>query len=304
MTHRTRGVVRAWCASGAIVLALAFAPSAARSQAWLPPEGSSAFAIDYTDTLHKYHYTPTGDEVDAGHTDSQVMSLSASYSPRDRVALGATLPVVRTRYRGESGHGGHHIDIDDGKWRTTVTDLLLTASFQAADGVVGLAPYVGVVIPTHDYPTLGHSAPGRGLEEFWLGAYAATSLHPWIPRTYVQLRGNYAFVEKVAGISHDRINAMLEIGYFVSPTVNLRALVSRQWTKGGIDVPIPVTDPLFPYHDQLAAEEFVNVGGGFTWVLDPRRSVYGLYMQAIEGENAHKVDHRVAIGFSYGVGGH
>jgi hypothetical protein len=33
-------------------------------------------------------------------------------------------------------------------------------------------------------------------------------------------------------------------------------------------------------------------------------SVYGLYMQAIEGSNAHKVDHRMIIGFSYGAGGH
>jgi len=27
-------------------------------------------------------------------------------------------------------------------------------------------------------------------------------------------------------------------------------------------------------------------------------------MQAIEGSNAHKVDHRMIIGFSYGAGGH
>ena len=33
-------------------------------------------------------------------------------------------------------------------------------------------------------------------------------------------------------------------------------------------------------------------------------SVYGLYMESIEGSNAHKVDHRVSIGFGYGVGGH
>jgi hypothetical protein len=32
--------------------------------------------------------------------------------------------------------------------------------------------------------------------------------------------------------------------------------------------------------------------------------VYGLYMQAIEGTNAHKMDHRVSVGVSYGVGGH
>jgi len=120
----------------------------------------------------------------------------------------------------------------------------------------------------------------------------------------VQLRGNYAFVEEVQDIRHDRINASLEIGYFINQSWNIRALVSRQWTEGGIDVPVPQTSLLFPDHDILAAEEFINVGGGATWIINDRMSVYGLYMEGIEGSNAHKVDHRVSVGFSYGVGGH
>ena len=83
------------------------------------------------------------------------------------------------------------------------------------------------------------------------------SLNEWIPRTYVQLRGNYAFVEEVLDIAHDRINAVLEIGYFPTPEWNVRVMVSQQWTNGGINVPVPLDDPRFPYHDQLAAEEFV-----------------------------------------------
>ena len=177
-------------------------------------------------------------------------------------------------------------------------------NYQVTQGPVAFAPYVGAVIPTHDYTTFGHSAPGRGLDEFWLGFYSAVSLNEWIPRTYVQLRGNYAFVEEVQDIAHDRINATLEIGYFINQSWNVRALVSRQWTEGGIDVPVPLTSPLFPDHDRLAAEEFINVGAGGTWIINDRMSVYGLYMQAIEGSNAHKVDHRVSVGFGYGVGGH
>jgi len=210
---------------------------------------------------------------------------------------------VRTRYRGP-GLGGHDHPIDDGTWHATITDLQFTVNYQVADGAFGFAPYVGAVVPTHDYTTFGHSAPGRGLNEYWVGAYAGFSLNEWIPRTYVQLRGNYAFVEEVLGISHDRINATLEVGYFFNPSWNVRAIVSEQWTDGGINVPVPLTDPRFPYHDQLAAEEFVNVGFGGTWVIDERMSVFALYMEGIEGTNAHKVEHRVTLGFSFGVGGH
>ena len=64
----------------------------------------------------------------------------------------------------------------------------------------------------------------------------------------------------------------------------------------------PVDDPFFPVHDRLAAEEFVNVGGGGTWVINERVSAYALYMHSIEGTNGHKLDHRVSIGLSYGIG--
>jgi hypothetical protein len=294
---------RARFAGSLLLPCLALSSFGAGAQAWLPQKGSYSYSIDYSNTLNKKHYTPTGKEVDVGHTDINAMSLSGSYSPTDRISINASLPYVRTRYRGE-GLGGHNTSIDDGTWHSTVTDLQFTVNYQLITGAFGLAPYVGAVIPTHDYTTFGHSAPGRGLNEYWVGTYAAVSLNEWIPRTYVQVRGNYSFVEKVMGISHDRINATLEVGYFFNPSWNVRVIASEQWTDGGINVPVPLNSPLFPVHDILADEEFVNVGAGGTWVINERMSVYGLYMEAIEGSNAHKVDHRMSIGFSYGVGPH
>ena len=50
---------------------------------------------------------------------------------------------------------------------------------------------------------------------------------------------------------------------------NLSAYGSWQWTHGGIDVPIPRTDPLFAFHDRLAADEFFNLGIGTGWSITP-----------------------------------
>lgn len=303
MNQSLRRFARAMLAGAAPFLCLALAPVVSHAQAWLPPEGSFSYSIDYSNVLNKKHYTKDGEERDVGHTDIDILSISGSYSISDRVSVNASLPVVRSRYRGE-GLGGHDHKIDDGNWHSTITDLQVSVNFQATQGPVAFAPYVGMVMPTHNYTTLGHSAPGRDLNEFWLGFYSAVSLNEWIPRTYVQVRGNYAFVEKLQDIDHDRINATLEIGYFINPSWNVRALVSQQWTDGGISVPVPQTSPLFPDHDRLAAEEFITVGAGATWIINDRTSVYGLYMQAIEGSNAHKVDHRVSVGVGYGVGAH
>ena len=290
-------------AGAAAFACLLLAPAVSQAQAWLPPKGSFSYSIDYSNVLNKKHYRTDGTELDAGHTDLNIASISGSYSPSDRISISASIPYVRSRYRGAGG-GGHNTEIDDGTWHSTLTDLQVSVNFQVTDGPVAFAPYVGAIIPTHDYTTFGHSAPGRGLDEIWLGFYSAVSLNEWIPRTYVQVRGNYAFVEQVQDIAHDRINATLEIGYFINPSWNVRALFTRQWTEGGIDVPVPVTSPLFPDHDVLAAEEFIAIGAGGTWIINDRMSVYGLYMEAIEGSNAHKVDHRVSVGFGYGVGGH
>jgi hypothetical protein len=297
------GRTRVLIASVAVVSCLAVTLSTAHAQAWLPQKGSSSYSFDYTSVLNKDHYTPTGAERDVGHTSIEILSIGGSYSPSDRVQVSASLPYVNSRYIGLGG-GGHDTEQDNGHWHGSVTDLQLTVHYQLADGPIAFAPDIGFLIPTNNYESFGHSAPGRRLDEYWIGFYTATSLNDWIPRTYVQLRGNYAFVEKVQDVAHDRSNASLEIGHFLNDAWSLRALVTRQWSHGGIDVPVPLDSPFFPDHDRLAAEELLNVGAGVSWRLNERVSLYGFYMHSLEGENAHKVDHRVSVGVSYGIGSH
>jgi hypothetical protein len=296
---RTRALIAGVVAASCLVVT----PSITHAQAWLPKQGSSSYSFDYTSVLNQKHYTAVGDEVDVGHTSIEILSIGGSYSPSDRVQISASLPYVNSRYIGPGG-GGHDTEQDNGHWHGSVTDLQLTVHYQLADGPIAFAPYIGFLIPTNNYESFGHSAPGRRLDEYWVGFYTATSLNDWIPRTYVQLRGNYAFVERVQDVAHDRSNASLEIGHFLNDAWSLRALVTRQWSHGGIDVPVPLDSPFFPDHDRLAAEELLNVGAGVSWSLNERISLYGLYMQSLEGENAHKVDHRVSVGMSYGLGSH
>jgi len=291
---------RAAVAGGA--LCLAGAPDLASAQAWLPAKGDLNWSLDQTVVLNKKHYRADGGEVDVGHTDSRLTSIGVSYGISDRFSVKAGLPYISTRYRGPGG-GGHNTEIDNGKWHSTMTDLHLSLHYQATDGAVAFAPYVGAVIPTHSYVVQGHAAPGRGVEEIWLGFYAGASLNDWLPRTYVQARYNYAFADTVFGVTHDRSNADLELGYFVNRDWSVRVLASWQDTHGGIDVPVPVTSPIFPYHDVLASASFLNLGVGISRSIGERWSAYALYMEANRGKNAHKVDHRLSVGIGYSIGG-
>jgi hypothetical protein len=299
----SKSVARVYLAGGIVATCLALTPGVARAQSWLPDKGDSSFSVVYSGTLNKKHYGSEGEEIDAGHTRSEIWTIGGSYSPTDRVMIEASIPFVNARYKGCCPHPPAFAgDIDDGTWHGSLTDLLVTAHYQVSEGPVAFAPYVGIVIPTNDYPTLGHAAPGRGLDEHWLGFYTATSLNEWIPRTYVEMRGNYAWVQEVKGIAHDRINTTLELGYYFNPAVSARVFWARQWTQGGVDLPVLPPDPLFPYHDQLADDEFINVGGGFSWMMNERMELFGLYTQSIAGWNSHKVDQRVTLGMSYGTG--
>lgn len=287
----------------AVLLSIVLGPllmhaGAAAAQAWLPEQGSFGFTTAYSHNLNKKHYLPSGDEVDVGHTRTQIVAVNAIYAVTDRWTIEVGLPYVRAKY---TGSRPHPTEIDDGAYHGSVTDMHLGLHFQALLEPFAFAPYTTVVVPLEDYETLGHAARGRGLEELWLGFYTGKSLDPWIPGTYVVGRYNYAFVERVAGVAHDRSNFDLEIGWFMTPQWSARVLFSAVETHGGIPVPVPPTHPLFEFHDQLAAERLRNVGAGIGWSMSDRTDIYMLYLQSVRGESAHKLDRGLTLGFTYAI---
>jgi hypothetical protein len=173
------------------------------AQSWLPEADSYSVTFDTNDTYNKHHYDSRGRRGDFGHTRTFTEFLAAAWS----------VPFVNARYRGAFAHP---VRVDDGEYHGTFTDLKVEARHQVIDGAFAMTPFVAIVTPTHDYDVLGHAAQGRGLNELWFGTYLGGNLDAWVPRTYVQVRLNYAFVEHVAGVKHDRINGDVEVGYFFS----------------------------------------------------------------------------------------
>jgi hypothetical protein len=288
-------------ASRAVAAIALLLPGIASAQAWLPDKGTLNTSFIVSDILNREHYLPNGDEIDVGHTRSTTYAFYASYGVTDRVMVSASLPYVTTRYWGPPSHGGAPgLTADNGDEHGSLTDLRLSVHYQLLEQPFAFAPFMSYVLPVADYYVKGHAAQGRHLNELLLGFNAGKNLNEWIPRTYVQARYTYAFVDKVADIKHDRTNVNLELGTFVTPRWSLSAYGSWQWTHGGIDVPVPRSSPLFPYHDRLAADEFFNLGLGTGWSLTPAMTAFAIYTQGIHGSNGHKVNQGVTVGFSYG----
>ena len=273
------------------------------AQAWLPDGGQTSFGVGYTDSFVTKHYDSHGNEADVGHTRTYTYEFAAAYSPTDYWMFNATLPVIRSAYHGCCPHPASMTNADDGSYHTTVTDLRVEAHYQLLQEPVALAPYVAYVWPTHDYETMGHAAPGRGLTETWLGLGIGKSLDQWIRRTYVQARFTYAWVEKVAGISHNKENIDFDLGYYLTPKVALQGLYRWQNTIGGIGLPIPPSNPLFPHHDQLGASDFTNIGFAGSWFASDQSTWSLSWMEAINGRNGHKLEHSISLAYTYGFFG-
>jgi hypothetical protein len=269
----------------------------AQAQAWLPSAGSGDVSLSYVDSWYTKHWLANGGTLDAGHIRAYTYALGAEYSPTDRWMFSASLPLVESEYHGARPHPTY---VDDGSYHATITDLRMEAHYQWLLQPFAIAPYVAYVLPTHDYETLGHAAPGRDLDETWVGVALGKSLDHWIPRTYVDARFTYAFVQAVHGVSHDKENVEFDLGYFITHYLSVQGMWHWQQTLGGID--IPATNALFPYHDQLARDNHTNVGGSIAWAYSDHSSFSLSYLNGIMGRNGHKVDDTFALTYDYQFG--
>ena len=280
------------------------APIVASAQAWLPDQGSFNTSVVFNDVINKEHWLPNGDTVDVGHTRSQTYALLANYGLTDKVMISGSLPYIVTRFYdrlGRPSHGGAPgLDVDDGDEHGAFTDLRVGVHYQLLTEPFALAPFIAYVTPVSDYYTRGHAAQGRGLNELIVGFGAGKSLDEWLPRTYAQMRYSYGFVEEIQDVKHDRSNLNVELGTFLSSRWSLGLYGAWQWAHGGIDVPVPPSNPYFLNHDALAADEFFNAGVGTSFAITPEVTAFALYMHGFSGENGHKMNHGVTIGFAYG----
>ena len=133
-----------------------------QAQAWLPSAGSGDVSVAYVDSWYTKHWTSSGGTVDAGHIRAFTYALGAEYSPTDRWMFSASLPLIESEYHGAHPHP---TEVDDGAYHATFTDLRTEAHYQWLLEPFAIAPYVAYLFPVRNYETLGHAAPGRGLDD-------------------------------------------------------------------------------------------------------------------------------------------
>jgi hypothetical protein len=302
---------KAWRCWLVAVAASALLTTRSEGQAWLAPKGEASFSVGYGDIFMKYHYFGS-DTFDDGHMRSQTVGFALDYALSDRVSFSIGIPYVSGKYMGTDPHIAlDGTTIDDGRYHGTFTDLQPVLRWRATNGALVVTPYLGALVPTHDYRFFAHTAPGRDLHEYTVGFFVARRLDPVLENAYVQFRYGYVFVEKVLDIPHDKSTADLTLGYFVTPSLGARLLLTYLYTHGGITIPEGVicdpvlqcgpTDPspTWQHHDQITHDVAFNGGVGLSYSLTGSIDVSATYFASLYGMNGHKINNGLSFGVTW-----
>jgi hypothetical protein len=297
MTSRAQaGTALAIAIAGLVML-----PVESLAQAWVPEKGEGSVSLAAQQLNSKKHLQGKT-EVDAGHMNSGVLLAGISYGVTDKFAVDLTIPYVVTKYSGERAHP--FTNIDNGAYHNTFTDFRGSLRYNLTRRGAVITPYIGSVVPSHDYQYYGHTAFGEQLNELQVGTFIAKLFTSGIPGTFVSSRIAYGFVEKVQNISHNRSMADIEGGYFVTPSFRAFGTVNGQLTHGGITLPpggfATIPAPYKFTHDVIQRIHYVYVGGGFAYSMKESVDLFGSFSRQVAGLNGHKLNRGVTLGIAWG----
>lgn len=299
---RPRPHLTVWAVQLAAIL---FCPSVAWGQAWLPPKGGGALSLTLGDYTFDGHFDAAGNKDPFGGTRAESLWLEGIYALTDGLALSVGLPFVTTKLTGSFPEGVPLGPLDDGKYHGDFQDFRLELAFGVRRGDLGVTPFVGLGVPSHEYEYVGEAVPGKGLREAIVGVAAGRSLSPLLPRAYLHARYAYAFAETADEDVDklDRSNLDLELGYEVAPRLLVRALARWQVTHGGLDLEDMRHHPdFFRSHDRAARTNYFNLGAGAAFAVGPSWDVYAIFIKTLSGENAHQ-SRSLSFGATYYFGG-
>ena len=275
----------------------------ATAQAWVPAKGEGAIAIAVQSTNVQRHLADTL-AVDAGDIDAVVVLGDVTYGLTDKVAIDLAVPVVTSKYRGPLPHPD--TNVDDGTYRSTVTDFRMALRYNITRKGLVLTPYIGSIVPSHGYAFYGHAAPGERLHELQVGAYAAKLVTSGpLAGLFLSGRAGYGFVEKVEDVSHNRTTGSFEVGYFLTPSFRAFGMLDGQYTHGGIDFPrtggMRALPPRYqPVHDIIQRVHNVHAGAGFSYSISDSVDAFASFSRSVAGRNGHALNRGVTVGASWG----
>jgi hypothetical protein len=304
--HTTRVFLRVAAAIAVSLIGFARALSA---QALVPPAGEGNVAVSYQNLFARGHLDLNGNrmEGESGRdpTQTHAIVLDGDFGLSDRLAIGASLPYIGSRYEGDFPHRvmgtGPTQEWDNGDYHGTFQDFRISVRYNVVRRPFFVTPSFELIIPSHHYPSLAHAAVGKDLRAYVPGVSVGGFLDSLLPGLFFQGHVTYARAQKVVGIRPNRTRLDGSIGYFFTPRLSVRFLQNYQVTHHGIDLvsftpmtegiihgsDIPFTAEYRRNHDRLQRSNYFTLGGGFGFALTDTLDVFVDAARMAWGENVH-----------------
>jgi hypothetical protein len=218
-----------------------------------------------------------GAEVPNAKVAHHTMTFNAEYvTPIRGLSVAAELAITGARWDDSSlPHTPVAGEWDDGDLHFSPTDLRLGVDYQLLETPLGVELSLSGSIPVTDYPTVGYTAPGRGLKALHAGVTLLRTVDPWLPRLYLSGGYEFSLVEKYDeapgtddfGQNYSEFNA--QIGYLVLDGLDVHAAFQGHIHHGGlnfIDFNTYTPDEQ-EHHDAILREQSFFVGGGLGYQI-------------------------------------
>jgi hypothetical protein len=309
------------------LVTFALAPEQAHAQAWVSDRGTLGLDLDYNFFSSSRVVTDTTFEFpDAGTRGHQVM-VGAEYTPVDKLAISASLPMVALKYTGAVMNGqptlyshAPHGSYDDGSTHTTLTDLKAGARYQVLDDSIALTPSLAFTIPVADYETIGNTVAGRHLKMAHLGlslgylfgtaTYGHLSYELTLAQKYDPETTDASVRSQVKSIGQNRSDASVAIGTKVLDyRLDLHLASEFRINHDGLNFsdidptlgPNPsATAGQIEFHDAILKEQVLLVGAGLGYSLTNTVTVTADFRYFVEPLSRNTLDASVlAIGLSW-----
>src|SRR4029453_5554148 len=111
--------------------------------------------------------------------------FDVTYGVTEKIAVDVSLPFIASKYDGPQPHP---TALDDGAFPGALQDLRVAVRYSLRAGRFAVTPYIGSILPSHNYEYYAHAAPGRRVAEVQVGAYVGKLLDAVIPGAFLQAR--------------------------------------------------------------------------------------------------------------------
>jgi hypothetical protein len=264
-------------------------------------------SLFYQHGFDRYHAMSQGEAVDRGHTSLQALMLDVDYSLTDRLAVRLSLRFIEDKYVGTQPHllvrgqPDTVVAIEDGRYHGGLQDFWFDIRYNASRKKLMVTPFFQAIVPSNDYPTLGHGAIGTDQREYrvWVNLGRQVSR-----KAFVQ--GRYAF-GMGQEIAPKRSYAEAQLGYILTRHLSVQGSTVWAHSHNGIDFinglfPNNLPEEQYLNHDRISRVNLLDVGASSTYAITRKTNLFvgwghSISDQDIRGPLARRE------GFGAGVGG-